>query len=77
MKKSWTNGLEEQEVVDVESSYRASSVLRRRLGQLCQSKAKASYKLSRSEYECPNWPLLQADAVGYNRALEEIISLIK
>ena len=77
MKKSWTNGLEEQEVLDIESSYKSSIVVRRRLEELCQAKSKASYKLTRSEYDCPNWPLLQADAVGYNRALEEIISLIK
>ena len=77
MKRRWTDGLEEQEALDVEDSYRASSVLRRRLEQICLAKAKNSYKLSRSEYDCPNWPMLQADAVGYNRAIEEIISLIK
>ena len=77
MKKSWTAGLDERDTLDVEDSYRASTVLRRRLEQLCLDKAAATFKLSRSDYNCPNWQMLQADAIGYNRAIEDIISLIK
>lgn len=76
MKKTWTSGLEPQLAADVESAFKASTVLRRRLEQLCNNKIDSSYKLGRSEYDCPNWHLLQADSVGYRRAMEEIISLI-
>ena len=76
MKKTWTKGAEPTLAADIEDSYGASAVLRKRLEQICQERIKASYRVGRDEYDCPNWHLLQADGVGYTRALEEIISLI-
>ena len=77
MKKSWTSGLEPEASGDVEDAFRSSKLIRRRLSELCEHKIEGSYRLSRAEYDCPNWTLLQADSVGYKRALEEIISLIE
>jgi len=39
------------------------------------SKRKLSVK--ESKYESPNWALCQADRVGYERALRDILNLIK
>ena len=74
MKKTWTNGVSNAE--ELEAAFKASKTIRKRLEEICQNKIENSYKLSRSENNCPNWDLLQADSVGYKRALEEIISLI-
>lgn len=32
--------------------------------------------VSKAEYESPSWPYLQADHVGYMRALREVIELL-
>jgi len=77
MKKSWTNGLDEDRVEYIKGAFASSNLIRSRLEEMIQQRIGASYKLSRAEYDCPNWTLLQADSVGYRRALEEIISLIE
>ena len=78
MKVSWTKGLEKELSIDVTQNFRESLVMRRRLSQLLDEKIDASLHSARSKisYETPNWALMQADAVGYQRALQEIISLI-
>lgn len=42
-------------------------------GKLSQS---SSEILSKTNYESPSWALMQADHVGYTRALNELISFI-
>jgi len=51
-------------------------VLRQRLKEICQKEMEGSYDLSKSQYDCPNWQMLQADSVGYRRALDKILRLI-
>ena len=45
---------------------------------MLEDKCSASTKTSRSKdgYDSANWAYLQADARGYERALQEVISLI-
>lgn len=79
MKQSWTTGLSPEQVIDVKSSYVGGLVLRKRLIELIKGKIDSSMVVARSKksYETPNWAYLQADQVGYERALYEIIDLIQ
>lgn len=79
MKTSLTKGLDAVTASEVESEFNASGMLRRRLIEVLESKQAAMLKKRRSEfsYDSPNWSLMQADAVGYEKALEEVISLLK
>lgn len=78
MKSSWTKGLDEQAKLDLEGSYKAASLLRRRLVEVLKEKAEISNRNARSKvtYDNPNWAYLQADNVGYERCLYEIIDLL-
>lgn len=78
MKVSWTKGVDKELAIDIRQNFKESLVMRKRLTQLLEEKAEVSLAASRGKvtYDNPNWALLQADAVGYQRALQEIISLI-
>lgn len=76
MKTVWTSGKDGSEALDIESSFKSSTVLRKRLKELCEKEINSAYQLDRSQYDSPNWQMLQADSVGYRRAMEKIISLI-
>ena len=78
MKSSWTQGLDKELVVDIRQNFKESLVMRRRLEEVLSEKIASSQRSSRSKtaYENPNWAYLQADARGYERALQEIIELI-
>lgn len=79
MKQSLTQGLEGLQASEIEVEWQHSQVLRRRLVALLNKKQEDMLKKRRSEsvYDSPNWSLLQADAVGYERAMSEIISLLE
>lgn len=78
MKQSWTAGLDKELAVDVKQNFKESLVMRKRLVELLLDKAGESQKVGRSKtaYNNPNWPFLQADHRGYERAMHEIIELI-
>lgn len=78
MKVSWTNGLSAEQANDIKSSFIGGALLRRRLKDLIDNKVESSRGSARSKYtyETPNWAYIQADQVGYERALYEIIDLI-
>lgn len=78
MKNSWVKGLDVDEVSDIESNFKASAVIRRRLTDILKDKIEVSNKNARNKtsYDNPNWAYLQADNVGYERALYEIIDLL-
>ena len=79
MKISWTKGLSGDVKKDVVQEYAASGNLRRRLEVLIQEKQSTAQKtiIAKDGYETPNWAYKQADNIGYMRAMEEIINLIK
>lgn len=79
MKVNWTAGLDEVRRNDIRQSFKASLVMRKRLLELLEKKMKESWASSIAEdsYESPNWALKQADARGYERAMKEIMSLVK
>lgn len=79
MKVSWTTGLTTEQKKEIEMEYQASQTLRRRLAVLLEKKQSSAYNhtLKEDAYDSPNWGFKQADAVGYQRAIQEIIDLIK
>lgn len=79
MKASITTGLEASEAKLVQAEYLSSPLLRKRLKTLLIKKQESMRKdrLKEVNYESPNWVGLQADAVGYQRAIDEIIALIE
>jgi hypothetical protein len=78
MKTSWTLGLDEQQAKEIRSDFKGSFLLRKRLIDLLSDKSSVSARSTRSKelYASPSWAYMQADAVGYERALNEVISLI-
>lgn len=78
MKRSWTTGLEPERTRDVKSNFKEALVMRQRLGEMLNDKINSSHRAGRAKesYDSPNWAYLQADARGYERALQEVIDLI-
>lgn len=78
MKTVWTKGLTGEKRIEVEREYRASALLRERLTALLLERidSKRVKRVSEEAYSNPNWAYLQADNVGYERAIREIISLL-
>ena len=76
---SWTKGLNKDQVKELKGDFLSSQTVRRRLSTICESKLKTSEATGRDKegYDCPNWAYKQADMQGYNRALHEIMSLLK
>lgn len=79
MYKSWTLGVTKELATDITQNYKESVVMRRRLRQLLLDKSEvyAREADSKATYDSPNWAYIQADRVGYARAIREIISLIE
>lgn len=77
MKTAWTAGLNEQQKEELRNAFVANAALRQRAIEMMQKKMDSSMQKSRaaSTYENTNWAYLQADARGYERAMQEIISL--
>ena len=78
MKVAWTSGLDAQAADEVRSNFDASALTRKRLETLLQDKLEFRRRISGGvdQYANASWPYLQADLVGYERAITEIISLI-
>lgn len=78
MKTVWRKGLNEQEAAEVASSFVASANIRKRLRHILEEKIETKRRetISDDAYKLPSWALYQADAIGYERAMNEIISLI-
>lgn len=78
MKISWTQGITKEKAEEIRKEYASSPILRERLKVLLDKKLDVSRQAARSKanYDNPSWPYVQADAIGYERAICEIISLI-
>lgn len=78
MKHSWLKGLEEEREKDVRANFKEALVLRKRMKEILEEKIEENRRVSRSKssFDTPNWPYLQADALAYERALFDIIDLI-
>ena len=78
MKKTMIVGLNPTEEKDVRDEFNSSAALRGRLIQIMRDKREYAITQSISDkaYENPNWAYKQADCCGYERAIEEFISLL-
>lgn len=78
MKTVWTKGLKAEAASELRKDFSACSLTRSRLKQMLEGSIAQSRKNARKEgtYDSPNWALVQADAIGYERALSDIISLL-
>lgn len=79
MKTVWTKGVEPESSKEIETQFKASAVIRRRLAELLKDKYATADKsrLVKDSYDSPNWAFKQADVVGYHRAISEILSLLE
>ena len=78
MKTVWTKGLDKEHINELRGDFTSSLVTRKRLEVLLSGKISDALKGTRTKdgYDCPNWAYKQADSVGYQRALHEVISLL-
>jgi hypothetical protein len=79
MKLNWIKGLSEQEKGEIKLLFSSNARLRAHIVKMLLEKKMSMHKKATLEiaYESPNWALKQADAVGYERAIQEIISLFE
>lgn len=79
MKVSWTEGLSKELKIDLTQNYKESLVMRRRMRELLKKKSESYAREARAKgsYDSPNWAYVQADRCGYERAIEDILSLIE
>jgi hypothetical protein len=79
MKTSWTSGLTSEQKEEIRMSFGSAGRLRERLTALLNDKITSSTKesLGKDLYANASWAYQQADAVGYRRALHEVMSLLE
>jgi hypothetical protein len=78
MKTVLTKGLPKEKAEELEQDFRASAFLRERLSAILTQKVDALRREIRQKdmYQSPSWAYVQADYIGYERAIFEVISLI-
>jgi hypothetical protein len=78
MKTILTKGLSKERAVELESDFKAAAFFRERLAATLEDKVNTLRKEVRqkNQYDSPSWALTQADYIGFERAIYEIISLI-
>lgn len=79
MKSSWLKGLDKDAEKEMRMAFTSSLILRQRLARILLEKEELARNNNRKSenYECPNWAYKQADLLGYERALREILNLIE
>ena len=78
MKTIWTEGLEPDVAKEIRGDFISSHLVRKRLKKIVEDKIATSHASLRQKdiYDKPNFGVLAADSIGYERAMREIISLI-
>lgn len=78
MKTVLTKGLDDTRAEELEQDFRASAFLRERLTAVLTQKVESLRREVRQKetYLSPSWAYIQADYIGYERAIYEVISLI-
>lgn len=77
MIKTWLNGLSDKDKEEIKQIFLSNARLRERVKVILQDKIDTARKNNRASdaYDSPNWAYKQADAMGYERAMHEIINL--
>lgn len=78
MKSSWFKNVEEDVQDELRGAFVASHPVRKQLTKMLEEKISNHFlaQQNRNNYRDANWAYSQADAMGYCRALNEVISLI-
>ena len=78
MKTALTAGLDPQKTRGVRTEFIGSVALRERLIDVLNGKKESlrSECISKDSYNSPSWAYMQADYNGYERAINEFISLL-
>jgi hypothetical protein len=78
MKTNITAGLTKAQAEEITREFNQSSLLRERLIAVLDGKKESlrSEVRSKTSYDSPSWAYFQADAIGYERAISEVISLL-
>lgn len=74
LNSQWFKGLSTEEKDKLEGLIRNSNTLLTRLTDVV--KGKQVKTIFKTDYDCPSWSHRQADINGYNRALQDVLSLI-
>ena len=79
MKTSWTKNLSPEHAALAARDFKESKAFRKRMTELLNEKLRMKHSETRTKegYANPNWAYFQADAIGYERALTEILSLLE
>jgi hypothetical protein len=79
VKINWTKGLVGEEKEEMKRLFLSNAFFRKRAQLLVQDKIDTirQKNITETAYDSPNWALKQADAVGYERALQEVINLLE
>lgn len=79
MKQSLTSGLNKDAKTDLEGTFVAALLLRKRLVVVLSKKIEdvRAASVKKDKYDCPNWAYGQADNVGYERAMRELIEMME
>lgn len=79
MKTTWTKGLTSTDEAIISQQFKEGRVLRRRLSEIIKEKieTKRTSSISNDGYDKPNWAYYQADSVGFERAMKEILSILE
>lgn len=81
MNTAWTKGLrkESQEYQDIKAAFVESYLLRKRLKEILSDKfdSKVKTSMSNDNFDSPAWAYIQAEAIGYSKAMKEIINLLE
>lgn len=75
---TWLKGLNDEQKQLLRQDFKGSISVRIRLQKILEDKKAHSGKdaLRKDNYALSNWAYLQADSIGYERALNEVISLL-
>lgn len=78
MKTALIKGLKKDQAAEIEQDFKAAAYLRERLTAILEEKVDALRRDIRQKttYESPSWAYVQADYIGYERAIYEVISLL-
>jgi uncharacterized protein YlxP (DUF503 family) len=78
MKLTWTEGLEPDVAKEIRGDFISSHLVRKRLTKILNDKIETSHASLRQKdiYDKPNFGVIVADTIGYERAMQEVISLL-
>ena len=79
MKTAWTSGLKPDAKKEIVEDFNSVPALRARLIDILNKKIRSNTgeKHKPENYSLAAWPMFQADGIGYERGLREVISLLE